>query len=132
MASGLKLTKKNGGLQNIKYIEVIEVFNQYKYTDKEVEEIIKSMIILVDTREKKMDHITEYFDKAKIPYKKKALPYGDYSFLVPQNESLSIPRDLVFYNDIVIERKGSLEELSGNLTKERDRLEKELAPGSKK
>ena len=78
MASGLKLTKKNGGLQNIKYIEVIEVFNQYKYTDKEVEEIIKSMIILVDTREKKMDHITEYFDKAKIPYKKKALPYGDY------------------------------------------------------
>ena len=126
MASGLKLTKKNGGLQNIKYIEVIKVFSQYKYTDKEVEEIIKSMVILVDTREKKIDHITEYFDKAKIPYKKKALPYGDYSFLVPQNESLSIPRDLVFYNDIVIERKGSLEELSGNLTKERDRLEKEL------
>ena len=106
---------------------MIKVFNQYRYTDKEIEEIIKSMVILVDTREKKMDHITEYFDKAKIPYKKKALPYGDYSFLVPQNESLSIPRDLVFYNDIVIERKGSLEELSGNLTKERDRLEKELA-----
>lgn len=106
---------------------MIKVFSQYKYTDKEIEEIIKSMVILIDTREKKMDHITEYFDKAKILYKKKALPYGDYSFLVPQNEPLSIPRDLVFYNDITIERKGSLEELSGNLTKERDRLEKELA-----
>ena len=106
---------------------MIKVFSQYKYTDKEIEEIIKSMVILIDTREKKMDHITEYFDKAKILYKKKALPYGDYSFLVPKNEALSIPRDLIFYNDIVIERKGSLEELSGNLTKERDRLEKELA-----
>lgn len=76
MASGLKPTKKNGGLQNIKYIEAIKVFNQYKYTDKEVEEIIKSMIVLIDTREKKMDHITGYFDKAKVVYKKKALPYG--------------------------------------------------------
>lgn len=106
---------------------MIKVFSQYKYTDKEMEDIIKSMVILIDTREKKIDHITEYFDKAKIQYKKKALPYGDYSFLVPKNETLSIQRDLIFYNDIVIERKGSLEELSGNLTKERDRLEKELA-----
>lgn len=127
MENGLKLVKKNGGLQNIKYIEVIKVFSQYKYTDKEVDAIIKSIVILIDTREKKMDHITEYFDKAKIPYKKKALPYGDYSFMIPKNEELSIPRDLVFYNEIIVERKGSLEELSGNLTKERDRLEKELA-----
>ena len=85
------------------------------------------MVILVDTREKKIDHITDYFDKAKISYKSKALPYGDYSFMIPKNEALSIPRDLVFHNNIIIERKGSLEELSGNLTKERDRLEKELA-----
>lgn len=85
------------------------------------------MIILVDTREKKIEHVTSYFDKAQILYKKKALPYGDYSFLIPQNEDLSIPRDLVFYHEIIIERKGSLEELSGNLTKERERLEKELA-----
>ena len=49
----MKLTKKNGGLLIIKYIEVITVFNQYKYTDKEIEEIIKSMAILIDTREKK-------------------------------------------------------------------------------
>ena len=90
-------------------------------------EIIKSMVILIDTREKKNDHIISYLDKAKIMYKNKALPYGDYSFLIPENQDLSIPRDIVFYNDIVIERKGSLEELSGNLTKERDRLEKEFA-----
>ena len=127
MENGLKPAIRNGGLRNIKYVEVIRVLYQYKYTDKEIEEIIKSMVILIDTREKQIDHITKYFDKAKLTYKKKALPYGDYSFLIPQNDNLSIQRDLLFYNDIVIERKGSLEELSGNLTKERDRLEKELA-----
>lgn len=99
----------------------------YKYTDKEIDEIVKSMVILIDTREKNMDHITQYLDKAKIKYEIRALSYGDYSFYIPKNDDLSIPRDLYFDKKICIERKGSLEELSGNLTKERDRLEKELS-----
>lgn len=85
------------------------------------------MVILVDKREKNIDHLIKYFDKAKIEYKNKSLAYGDYSFYVPKNEKLSIQRDLYFDKKIVIERKGSLEELSGNFTKERDRLEKELS-----
>lgn len=91
------------------------------------------MVILVDTREKNADHITDAFDKAKIAYKKKALDYGDYSFLLPANDKLSIPRDLLFSNEVVVERKGSLEEISGNLTNGRDRFEKELclAPKTK-
>lgn len=99
----------------------------YKYTDKELDEIVKSMVILIDKREKNTEHLTRYFDKAKIKYVYKTLDYGDYSFYIPNNEELSIPRDLYFDKQIVIERKGSLEELSGNLTKERDRLEKELS-----
>jgi len=91
------------------------------------------MIILVDTRERKNEHITNSFDKNGIPYKKKALDYGDYSFMLPKNEILSIPRDMMFTSKVVIERKASLEEISGNLTKERDRFEKELclAPKTK-
>lgn len=91
------------------------------------------MIILVDTRERKNEHITDSFDKNGIPYKKKALDYGDYSFMLPKNETLSIPRDMMFTSKVVIERKASLEEISGNLTKERDRFEKELclAPKTK-
>lgn len=91
------------------------------------------MIILVDTREKKNDHITDAFDKNKIAYKKKALDYGDYSFMLPKNEALAIPRDMLFDKKVVIERKGSLEEISGNLTNGRDRFEKELclAPKTK-
>ena len=107
--------------------------SRYKYTERELDDIIRSMTILVDTREQKCDHITNYFDKAGIPWMKKALKYGDYSFFIPANEGLSIPRDMYFDNEIVVERKGSLEELSGNLSSERDRLEKELAlaPGKK-
>ena len=56
-----------------------------------MDELISSMVILVDTREKVNDHILEYFDKKNITYKKKALDYGDYSFMIPANEKLSIP-----------------------------------------
>lgn len=102
------------------------MLNFYKYTDKEKDELLSSMVILVDTREKQT-HIMESFDQYKINYQRKALDYGDYSFMIPKNESLNIPRDIYFDKLICIERKGSLEELSGNLTKERDRLEKELS-----
>lgn len=85
------------------------------------------MVILHDTREQENTHITDYFDKKGIAHKKKALKYGDYSFYITANEALSIPRDLYFDTECVIERKGSLEELSGNLTKDRDRLEKEFS-----
>lgn len=91
------------------------------------------MIILVDTREKQHAHITESFDKNSINYMKRALDYGDYSFALPKNETLSIPRDMYFSKKVCIERKANLEEISGNLTRERERFEKELclAPETK-
>lgn len=109
------------------------MLSKYKYTDKEIEELIKSIVILVDTREKQNSHLIEYWDKKGILYKKKSLDYGDYSFYIPQNEELNIPRDIYFDKEIVVERKASLEEISNNLTKERDRFEKELclAPKTK-
>lgn len=85
------------------------------------------MTILIDTREKSNQHLIDYWDNKNILYKKKALDYGDYSFMIPANEKFNIPRDIYFDKDIVVERKGSAEELSGNLTRERDRLEKELS-----
>ena len=60
------------------------MFSSYKYTDKEMEELISSMTILVDTREQVNNHITDYFDRKKINYKKKALNYGDYSSMIPK------------------------------------------------
>jgi ERCC4-type nuclease len=103
------------------------MINNYKYSEKDMQEILNSIVILIDTREKSCEHITNFFDKKGIKYIKKALNQADYSFYIPQNEELSIPRDLYFDKEIAIERKGSLEELSGNLSQQRDRFEKELS-----
>lgn len=109
------------------WIGVNVLLNWYKYTDKQKDELLKSIKILIDTREKENKHITDYFDKKKIEYTTKKLHNGDYSFYLPKNEELGIYRDLYFDKEIAIERKGSLEELSGNFSKQRDRLEKELS-----
>lgn len=100
------------------------------YTDKQVNEIIKSMVILVDTREKANEHIINYFESKKVQYKDKALESGDYSVLIPPLADLGIvlPQTLNKPIDggLFIERKNSLEELAGNLGKYRDRFEAEL------
>lgn len=112
---------------------MIIIIQLYKYTDKEIKELISSMVILTDTREQKNQHILDFFDRKKILHKKKALNYGDYSFMIPANEPLGIQRDMYFDGKVCIERKASLEEISGNLSKDRSRFEKELslAPNTK-
>lgn len=109
------------------------IISLYKYTDKEKEQIVKSMVFICDSREKDGDHIIDWLDKKKIQHITKALSNGDYSFYVPANAELNIDRDLYFDKHIMVERKGSLEELSGNLSTNRARFEEELATyGGKK
>lgn len=96
---------------------------QYKYSVEEIKKLTKQMVILVDSREKRNEHILSYFDKQEIAYKKEKLEYGDYSFMIPTTVA---SEDIFFHRDIAIERKASLEELSGNLAQERERFEKEF------
>ena len=91
----------------------------YRYTKTELNKLLNSMIILIDTREKNCGHIIEYLDNKEIEYKSKALDYGDYSFILPADPGLEIARDLYFNDQICLERKASLEELSGNLAQKR-------------
>ena len=109
------------------------ILDLYKYTDKEIDQLVKSIVILTDSREKCNSHILEWFDKKKIIHKTKALSNGDYSFYIPANPDLNIDRDLYFDKEIMVERKGSLEELSGNFSQQRARFEEEMAtyPGTK-
>jgi ERCC4-type nuclease len=99
---------------------------KYQYTDKELKELLDSVVILIDTRENQWKHIDDYFIRKKIPYKGQKLDFGDYSAMLPACPELGIQRDMYFTNDIVIERKASLDELAGNLTKDRIRFESEL------
>lgn len=103
------------------------MLGKYMYTDAEIKEILESITIICDTREKVSKHILNYFDKKKIAYVIKKLDYGDYSFYVPKNENLGIMKNISFKDEIAIERKANLEELSGNLAQQRDRFEKELS-----
>lgn len=73
-------------------------------------------IILVDTREQDL-HILKVLDSLNIPYKRKKLNYGDYSF---EWNGVS------YENKIVVERKGSLDEIIGNFTKGRERFKREF------
>ena len=98
----------------------------FRYTKTERKELLKSLKILIDTREQLNDHITDYFDKQNITYKDKKLDFGDYSFYLPENKDQGIMKDIYFNNEIVVERKRSLDELSSNFTQSRTQFENEL------
>ena len=56
---------------------------QYKFSVEEIKKLTKQMIVLIDTREKRNEHILSYFDKQGITYRKEKLDFGDYTFLLP-------------------------------------------------
>lgn len=64
------------------------------------------MKIIIDSREKKCDHIKAWFEKSGIEYEVKKLDVGD--FMLPDNPKVSV------------DRKQNLSELSRNLTNKAD------------
>lgn len=97
---------------------------QYKYSIESIKRLTKELIVLIDTREKRNEHILSYFDKQGITYRKEKLDFGDYTFLLPS--AATGQGDIYFHDSIVIERKNSLEELSGNLAQKRQQFESEF------
>lgn len=87
----------------------------YKYTAKEIETIINSMKIVIDTREKSNLHIREYLQQKGVGFINRKLSVGDYSAMIPKNVELGIMRDI--YLDACLERKNSIDEITGNLQK---------------
>ncbi|OPX46416.1 hypothetical protein CLHUN_02320 [Ruminiclostridium hungatei] len=98
----------------------------YRYSDKELQLLLKSMTIIIDSRETVFGHITKWLTEKKIPYVTQKIESGDYSFFLPAAPELGIVRDLYFTDKISIERKGDLVELSGNFTNDRLRIESEF------
>ncbi len=97
----------------------------FHYTDTEIEKILKTMTIVVDTREQVNGHILDYLHQKEIPIKIQKLNFGDYSAMVPKSEALGIPRDI--YITSAIERKAHIDEITGNLQKDtRTAFENEL------
>lgn len=112
----------------------------FKLTEKQVKEWLAQMVVIIDTAEKEKDgekknqHILDYLDKKKIKYINRKLEFGDYSCYLPAREDFGIFKDIWFNDEISIERKAHLEELSGNLVNRKEdgessgriRFEKEM------
>ena len=96
----------------------------FRYTDKEIDQLIKNATVVIDTREQKCSHIVEYFEKKKIPYCFEKLKVGDYTLKI---QLPHMHRPYYLQDRCAIERKANLEELSGNFTKKREAFESEFA-----
>jgi ERCC4-type nuclease len=97
-----------------------------EYKEKEIKQIINSIVVLVDSREKVNSHIKMWLKYNKIGYMDYTLDFGDYSFMILKNESLGILDNVYFTDEIVIERKANAEEISGNFAQNRERFKREF------
>ncbi|KXY76058.1 nuclease [Bacillus cereus] len=89
---------------------------RFHYTDKEIDKILKTLTIVIDTRENVNGHILDYLNQKGIPVKIQKLDTGDYGCMIPKNEELGIPRDI--YLDSRVERKAHMDEITLNLQKD--------------
>ena len=92
----------------------------------EIEACIDSMVIYCDSREQPTEEFNKRCKSFGCPYERQHLDYGDYTydFLLP-NGMMAHKNDLV-KGRAVVERKMSLEELSGNLCQEYERFRREF------
>lgn len=98
----------------------------YHYTQTEIKKLLHSAVILCDSREQKNSHILKALDALNVPHINRKLDCGDYSVMLPARPDAGITRDIYFDNEIIIERKADLDELSGNFTVSRERFKDEM------
>lgn len=93
----------------------------------EITNCLESMIILVDSAEQPTEEYRKRCDSFGVPYIRTNLDYADYTynFLLPNGKWLHDTESAV-KGDVVIERKMSLRELSGNLCQNWDRFCREF------
>jgi len=98
----------------------------YHYNAAEIKSILKTAVVLCDTREQENGHILTALDDLGISYKAITLRFGDYSVMLPAMPEAGINRDVYFDNEIMVERKANLDELAGNFTTSRERFKDEM------
>ena len=91
-------------------------------TYNEITQILKSMIIVVDDREKDTPLLRQRLSSFPCAYIRRRLNFGDYTAEVtlPNGEIFSLQ------NQVTIERKADLTEICGNFTTNRIRFAKEF------
>lgn len=97
----------------------------------EIEECLKSLSILVDTREQPSERALQRYESFGVPYRRQTLQYGDYTYnFVLPNGMEYFQNDTTVSGDVIIERKKDLEELSQCFCQSRDRFRREFERAS--
>lgn len=93
----------------------------------DIESCLKSMSIIVDSREQPSARAEKRYAAFSVPYSRQMLDFGDYTYncVMPDGSYLFEPFTKI-KPDVVIERKMNLEELSQCFCQSRDRFEREF------
>jgi len=92
----------------------------------EVESILKTFRVIVDTREQVTPKASHRYKSFGVPYERGTLRYGDYSGNVSFGDEPLYDVNKPIMSRCVIERKMSLDELAICFTSGRDRFEREF------
>lgn len=87
-----------------------------------VDKALKSMVVMVDTREQPTKRAERRLEMIGLPIERKALPFGDYSAYctLPNGEVYSLE------DKVAVERKMHLDEIAMCFTRERPRFAREF------
>ncbi|MDE7390182.1 MAG: ERCC4 domain-containing protein [Lachnospiraceae bacterium] len=88
----------------------------------EVENALKTLTLLVDTREQDTEKARHRIASTELPFERRKLDFGDYSAKVTVYDG----EELDFSNSFAVERKMDLDELAGCYTHSRARFEREF------
>lgn len=91
-------------------------------TPREMENVLNTIFLLVDTREKPTEKYYKRIEAVGFPYRRQKLDFGDYSCGYLAQDGLEVLLD----KELVVERKMNLDEICGNFTKGRDRFAREF------
>lgn len=93
-----------------------------KYHPCEIDRMLKSLVVLVDTREQPTERAKKRYEQFGCAYERKALKFGDYSAIITDIEG----NEVSFENVAVVERKMNLDELCNCFCQGRKRFRKEF------
>lgn len=94
--------------------------------------MLDSMKVLIDTREQPTDRARKRYESFGVPYERRKLEYGDYTYTAQKPDGTWLYEgDVKVYPNIVIERKMNLDELAGCFTHDRERFEREFERAKK-
>ena len=93
----------------------------------ELEEILKTFEIIVDTREQGTNRSEKRYKSFGVPYSKQVMNYGDYTYNLTLPNNKKLHREGIRVDGVCcIERKQNLDELAMCFTRGRERFAREF------